>query len=59
MLIRHKRIIKSKKLVIMFEIGMTRRGKYTLPKIPAFAVKVLQVLLKQSVKNDQKIVPER
>jgi hypothetical protein len=35
---------------ITTEIGITSRGKYTFPKIAAFAVNVLEVLLRQPVK---------
>jgi len=44
--------------VIRTEMGMINLGKYTLLKSPAFAVKEMDIWLKESLKNDQIIIPD-
>ena len=52
-------IPKRTKLLITSLSGVTKRGKYTLPKIPALVTKVLEVLPKQSAKYCQKLIPAK
>jgi hypothetical protein len=35
---------------VIVDMGITKRGKYTFPKIPAFETKVFEVLLRQLAK---------
>ena len=47
------------KLEITIEIGTIIRGKYTFPKIPALAPKVLEVPVRQAVKQFQTVIPAK
>ena len=37
--------------------GMISLGKYTLPKMPALATKVLEVAVRQALKKFQMVIP--